>query len=158
MSRTPWSSRYSAVGTTGVDPDKVWFLKEAKDGVAIFQYNHTAPVGRLKAVSLEDIPQDLPVKVESLGDHPTLVLVNPVDPRVPSNFGKTKTVTAIVEYEGTIYEDDCEELQWGKGEPLLAAVFPGEALPPSRPHDCIEGECMTVETAREKGWKVLKLK
>lgn len=141
-----------------VDTEKVWFLKEAKDGVAIFQYNHTEPVGTVKAVSLEDVPRDFPVRVESLGDHPALVLETGRVLDFPDNFGKTKTMTAIVEYEGTVYEDDCEEMQWEKGEPLLAAVFPGEPLPPSRPHDCSEGDCMTVETALEKGWKVLKLK
>ena len=140
-----------------VDTTNVWTLKSAENGVAIFQWKRSVPVGVVRAVTLESVDGNLPVKVEALGDHPTLVPVND-DPELTKTMEKTGTITMIVEYEGPAYEKDVEELMMPRNEGLLAAVFPGEPLPPSRPHDCSEGDCMTAETALEKGWKVLKLK
>jgi len=145
-----------------VDTEKEWDLVSASDGVAIFRYTQNDKLGETKAVLLEAVDPNTPVKVVSLGDHPTLTPVDPDKFISPAEgfmgVGNTNAMTAIVEYDGAEYEKDVEDLKWTPGEPLLATVFPGEALPPSRPHDCSEGDCMTAEAALEKGWKVLKLK
>lgn len=155
-------SELEAVFEFVVDTEKEWDLMSATNGVAIFRYSQDDKLGETKAVLLEAVDPNTPVKVVSLGDHPTLTPVDPDKFISPAEgfmgVGNTNAMTAIVEYEGAEYEKDVEYLKWTHGEPLLATIFPGEALPPSRPHDCSEGDCMTAETALEKGWKVLKLK
>ena len=139
-----------------------WTLKSIDNGVAILRGWCPRVVGWLGALPLSTMPPAMPVKVLSLGDHPTLVpapgtLTPDGVPWKECINGASDVFTLVVEYDGEEYLKDCEKLKWPDKEPILAACFPGEALPPSRPHDCAEGDVMTVEAALEKGWKVLKL-
>jgi hypothetical protein len=95
------------------------------------------------AVDLSTVDKSATVEVKELGYHPTLTLAGTPVP--------TQVITLIIELDGG---QDPDLAGMGlEGEPVLVTWHPGEALPPSNPHDCEVGDRMTVAKAIEKGWR-----
>lgn len=96
------------------------------------------------AVALSTVDKSATVEVKELGYHPTLTLAGTPVP--------TDTITLIIELDGG--QDPDLKGMGLEGQPVLVTWHPGEALPPSQPHDCEVGDRMTVAEALEKGWRV----
>ena len=131
------------------------FTFSMSNGVLTARITARETVGVVGAIDINKCPNGAKVKVESLGHHPSLVMVDDLGVKVspPS----TKVATFVVEVSGDEYEADCKDLNWPKDQPILATFFPGDALPPSKPHDCEEGQELLIREAAELGWKVVKL-
>ena len=130
------------------------FSFQDNDGILLATVKCREDIGVEGALSIDHLPVGGKVKVEALGHHPTLVCIDSCG--VMLKPSSTKIVTFIVEHSGPEYENDVKELGWPEGLPILATFFPGQPLPPSRPHDCEVGDILTVNEAAEKGWKVVK--
>ena len=121
----------------------------ADSGIMICEAQLTDSEFAVYAASpLELLPATTPCKVVSLGNHPTLVTVG-------SDISRTSVVTAIILMDGGSDPDLAELKDKLDGKPLIVTWFPGEALEPSRPECCAEGEILTAGEALKKGWKVV---